>query len=238
MMNSGWRLATVSMLALISGTACGRGSSGGAGSAPAPAAGPTAAQSSATQTDDQKRLAALILARADSSRPHSEADVHFVSGMIPHHSQAIRMARLTPTRSSNPQVKVLSERIIVAQRDEINLMQSWLRARKLPVPDSNATHLRMKMDGMEHDMLMPGMLSEDEMAQLEKARGTAFDRLMLTYMIRHHQGAIEMVEKLFASPGAAQDDAIYKLASDVFADQTSEIDRMERLLAALPPGSP
>jgi uncharacterized protein (DUF305 family) len=234
MTNSVWRSWVLVALALTAVTACSSGSRGGA----APTPSPEPAATSTPQTEDQKRLAALILARADSSRPHSEADVHFVSGMIPHHSQAIRMARLTPSRSSNQQVKVLSERIIVAQRDEILMMQNWLKARKLPVPDSNATHLRMKMGGMEHDMLMPGMLSEEEMAQLEKARGTSYDRLLLTYMIRHHQGAVEMVEQLFASPGAAQDDAIYKLASDVFADQSSEIDRMENMLAALPPGSP
>jgi uncharacterized protein (DUF305 family) len=89
---------------------------------------------------------------------------------------------------------------------------------------------------MEHDMLMPGMLTEDEMAQLDRSRGVEFDRLFLTFMIRHHEGALRMVEELHSSPGAAHDDLVYKFSSDVWADQTSEIDRMEKLLAALPSG--
>jgi uncharacterized protein (DUF305 family) len=108
--------------------------------------------------------------------------------------------------------------------------------RNLPVPDSNATHLRMTMGGMQHDMLMPGMLNEEEMAQLERARGTEFDRLFLLAMIKHHEGAITMVDQLFAAPGAAQDETVFRFASDVYADQTTEIDRMQKMLAGLPAG--
>ncbi len=88
----------------------------------------------------------------------------------------------------------------------------------------------MKMNGMEHEMLMPGMMTDEEMAALDKARGPEFDRLFLEGMIRHHQGAIDMVDVLFKSYGAAQDEVIYKFASDVYADQSTEIARMEKML--------
>jgi uncharacterized protein (DUF305 family) len=166
--------------------------------------------------------------------PHTAADVHFMSGMIPHHAQAVLIAGWAATHGASPSVRVLCERIVVAQRDEIATMRTWLRDRGLPAPDSNATHLRMKMNGMEHDMLMPGMLNAEELAQLDKARGVEFDRLFLTSMIRHHEGAISMVDELFASAGAGQDEVVFKFASDVYADQTTEIERMQKMLAAIP----
>ena len=159
-----------------------------------------------------------------------------MSGMIPHHAQAVKIARWVASHGSAPGVKTLAERIVVAQRDEIKLMQTWLRDRRLPVPDSNATHMTMNMGGVQHDMLMPGMLTDDELAQLDRARGNTFDRLFLTYMIKHHEGAITMVEELNKSPGAANDETVFRLSTDVFADQTTEIDRMWKMLEALPPG--
>jgi uncharacterized protein (DUF305 family) len=165
---------------------------------------------------------------------YTVADVEFMAGMIPHHAQAVRMARWAETNGARADVRVLAERIIVSQLDEIELMRMWLRDREQYVPPPDATHHRTSHGGVEHVMLMPGMLTDDELAQLESARGSEFDRLFLTFMIRHHEGALVMVEQLFASPGAAQDDFIYKFASDVFADQTSEIDRMQQLLATMP----
>jgi uncharacterized protein (DUF305 family) len=94
----------------------------------------------------------------------------------------------------------------------------------------------MVVDGVAHEMLMPGMLTAEELAQLDKSRGTEFDRLFLTFMIGHHEGALVMVDKLFGSNGGAQDETVFRLASDVYADQTTEIDRMQKMLAALPPG--
>ena len=111
-------------------------------------------------------------------------------------------------------------------------MQAWLADRGQPVPDGKSTRMHMKMNGVEHDMLMPGMLTDDEMAELDKARGAEFDRLFLAGMIKHHQGAIDMVNDLFKAYGAAQDDTIYKFASDVFADQTVEIGVMQKMLEA------
>lgn len=165
--------------------------------------------------------------------PHTEADVHFMSGMIPHHAQAVVIAGWAAERTQRSDIRILAQRIIVGQRDEIALMQNWLRERDEPVPAADATHLRMTMNGVEHDMIMPGMLNAEELARLENARGAEFDRLFLTYMIRHHEGAITMVDELFGAAGAAQDEVVFRFASDVYADQTTEIDRMLTMLDSL-----
>jgi uncharacterized protein (DUF305 family) len=163
--------------------------------------------------------------------PYADADVDFMSGMIPHHAQAVIMAGWAPTHGARQDVGVLCERIVVAQRDEIHMMQGWLRDRGLPVPDEHSTLMHMKMpNGMVHDMLMPGMLTDDEMAALDKSRGPEFDRLFLEGMIKHHQGAIDMVEVLLKSYGGAQDETVFKFSNDVYADQNIEIDRMKQML--------
>jgi uncharacterized protein (DUF305 family) len=167
--------------------------------------------------------------------PYSDADVDFMAGMIPHHAQAVLMAGWAPTHGARKDVAVLCERIVVGQRDEIALMQNWLRDRGLDVPDATSTRHKMKMNGVEHEMLMPGMLTDEEMAALDKSRGAEFDRLFLQGMIRHHQGAIDMVNVLFKSYGSAQDETVFKFANDVFADQGIEIARMNEMLAAGPP---
>lgn len=166
------------------------------------------------------------------------ADVHFMVGMIHHHGQALDMVALIPDRSSNSQIRSLGERIRVSQTDEIRIMQQWLRDHGEEAPEPSPLGMRMEHGGMEHHMLMSGMLTPEQMAQLEAARGVEFDRLFLRFMIHHHEGALEMVEELFASPGAANDTFIYKMASDTFADQGTEIDRMERMLEALAGQSP
>ena len=174
-------------------------------------------------------------AKADSGRPaYTAADAHFISGMIGHHAQAVVMAGWAPSHDASPSVQALCERIVVAQRDEIAFMQRWLRERHEPVPPADPRgHV---MPGMDHPMLMPGMLTPEQMAQLDSARGPAFDRLFLRFMIQHHQGAITMVQQLLGAQGAAQDGLVFRFASDVNADQTTEIDRMTRMLAALSPG--
>ena len=170
-------------------------------------------------------------ARPDLVRqPYSPADVDFMAGMIPHHAQAVLMGGWAASHGARPDIRVLCERIVVAQRDEIEFMRNWLRDRGQPVPDANATHHRMKMNGVEHDMLMPGMLKPEELAQLDKARGPEWDRLFLTFMIRHHEGALKMVDDLFEAYGAMQDDDVYKFVSDLYADQTIEIERMQKML--------
>ena len=169
--------------------------------------------------------------------PFTAADTHFMSGMIPHHAQAVLIAGWAPSHGAREDVRLLCERIVVGQRDEIALMQTWLRDRNQPVVAADATHLKMKMDGVEHDMLMPGMLSPEELAQLDRARGPEFDRLFLMAMIKHHEGAISMVDQLFGSEGAGQDEVVFRFASDVYADQTTEIERMTKMLAAQPAGA-
>ena len=172
-------------------------------------------------------------AAAPKQQPYVEADVQFMAGMIPHHAQAVLIAGWAPSHGARPDLKILCERIVVAQRDEIAMMQGWLRDRGQKVPDATSTRMHMSMNGMEHDMLMPGMLTDEQLAELDKARGETFDRLFLNAMIRHHQGAITMVEQLFASYGAAQDDVIFRFASDVVADQSTEIERMQKMLATV-----
>jgi len=181
------------------------------------------AQGSAPKEDPKPRP---DLVRA----PYNAADVEFVAGMIPHHAQAVVMAGWAASHGARPDVRILCERILVAQGDEIELMRNWLRDRGEPVPAANATHHKMKMNGMEHDMLMPGMLSVEEMAQLDKARGPEWDRLFLQGMIRHHEGALKMVDDVFEAYGALQDDDLFKFASDIYADQTAEIERMRKML--------
>jgi uncharacterized protein (DUF305 family) len=162
----------------------------------------------------------------------NQADIAFMSGMIPHHAQAVLIAGWAPTHGASPDVQRLCERIVVGQRDEIGLMQAWLKQRALEVPPANATHMRMTMNGAVHEMLMPGMLTDEELKQLDAARGVDFDRLFLQAMIRHHQGAISMVDELEASTGARQDETVFRFSSDVYADQTTEIDRMQKMLDA------
>ena len=168
----------------------------------------------------------------------SEADIRFMAGMIPHHAQAVKIAQWAPTHGARQDVRILAERIVVAQRDEIDLVRAWLMDVGAPVPDRDATHMTHTMGGTTHTMLMPGMLTDEELAQLDAARGPAFDRLFLTFMIKHHQGAITMVDQLFASYAAAQDETVFRFASDVYADQTTEIDRMQKMLETVPSGPP
>ena len=162
--------------------------------------------------------------------PYADADVDFMAGMIPHHAQAVIMAGWAPSHGARKDVAILCERIVVEQRDEIAMMQGWLRDRGQTVPDATSTRHKMKMNGMVHEMLMPGMMSDEEMAALDAAHGPEFDRLFLIGMIKHHQGAIDMVDVLFKAYGAAQDETVFKFASDVHADQSIEIDRMHAML--------
>lgn len=179
------------------------------------------------------RTVAVRASQPVVQRPVSQADVNFMAGMIPHHAQAVKMAGWAKANGARSDIQILAARIVVAQRDEIAIVQTWLRDRNQAVPDASATRHRMMMNGMEHDMLMPGMMSDEEMARLERARGAEFDRLFLTYMIRHHEGAITMVDELFASYGAAQDEVVFRFASDVYADQTTEIHFMQEMLAEM-----
>lgn len=178
--------------------------------------------------------AAIAQAKADSLRhPYTEADVNFMSGMIGHHAQAIVMAHWAPTHGASASVRRLADRIINAQQDEIGTMQRWLGDRLKPVPEANPAGMTMTMNGVQHMMLMAGMLTEAQMKQLDHARGAEFDRLFLLFMIQHHRGAVSMVKDLFDSYGAGLDETVFKFASDVSVDQSTEIARMEKMLVSL-----
>jgi uncharacterized protein (DUF305 family) len=157
---------------------------------------------------------------------HTPADVRFMQGMIGHHQQALEMAALLFSRTANEDMKLLAKRIEVSQLDEIKMMQEWLSNRGQPLPDPHAHH-------QAGATLMPGMLTQEEMARLAEAKGVAFDRLFLEGMIKHHIGALTMVKELFSQPGAGQEADIFAFASDVDADQRMEIDRMGAMLSQL-----
>ena len=231
-----------------------------------PAMAQTEGTGSARMTEAE--IEALYHARTDSARMRfSQADVDFVTGMIGHHAQALVMSELAPTNGASPQVQVLAARIINAQKDEIALMQQWLRDRGQPVPEVKIEGLDLTIEmtdpvkpdprphadhemeaghDMEtgHDMtmdhaahadhsMMPGMLTQAQLEELAAAYGPEFDRLFLRGMIHHHGGAVTMVHELFAADGAGQDEAVFKLASDVQVDQITEIERMKQMLEAL-----
>ena len=192
-------------------------------------------------TASAAEIEALYRARTDSARMHfTEADVRFMTGMIGHHAQALVMSRLAPSHGASPAVRTLTSRIINAQRDEIATMQRWLRDRGRPAPEFEIDGIRLTVHGPAYAMRMPGMLTREQLRELDRARGTEFDRLFLKYMIQHHRGAVTMVDDLFATDGAAQDGAAFKLASDIQVDQKTEIARMELMLSGLPEesGSP
>ena len=150
------------------------------------------------------------------------ADVKFMQGMIGHHAQAVEMVQLLNQNSDNIDMKRLGLRIQVSQDDEMNMMRTWLKDRGQEIPGPHAHH--------EPGGFMPGMLTSEEMATLAAAKGKEFDRLFLMGMIKHHGGAISMVEELFKTPGAGQEGGIFAFASDVDSDQRMEIDRMGAML--------
>ena len=200
---------------------------------------------------------AIARARADSLRyPYTKADIDFMTGRIHHHAQAIYISRWAVSHGADAAVQRLTARIINAQNDEIALMQTWLKDRLQPIPvvdtagkvtmpaaaggghDMHNMHAGHDMSAMG-GMMMPGMLSDDDLKQLDAARGADYDRLFLTFMIKHHRGAVTMVKDLFKSDGAGQDETIFKFANDVEVDQSTEIKRMYTMMLErgwLPPG--
>lgn len=158
---------------------------------------------------------------------YSPADVRFMQDMIPHHHQAVQMAALVADRTNNKEIIELAGRIDAAQADEIAFMTRWLEERGEPAPDPAANHAMH----MSHEMT--GMASPKEMADLESSDAIAFDRLFLTLMATHHEGALTMVEDLLEQPGSAYDPVLFEFVNDVKDDQTAEIERMNALLAGL-----
>jgi uncharacterized protein (DUF305 family) len=193
---------------------------------------PAATTGNAASSD----LEELYWQRQEGARTlFTKADVDFMTGMIGHHAQALVMSALAPTHGANPEVQRLAARITNAQKDEIATMQQWLRERDQKVPEVHITGTSLMVHGAgDHAMHMPGMLTPEQIEELDAARGADFDRLFLTYMIQHHGGAVSMVRDLFATDGAGQDEAAFKLANDINVDQITEIERMGLMLEALP----
>ena len=156
------------------------------------------------------------------------ADVMFMQGMISHHAQALEMTALLDVNTASDAMRATARRIELSQEDEIEMMQDWLRERGQAVTAVDAHHA----EGFQP---MPGMLTAEEMASLGEAEGAAFDRLFLELMIKHHRGAITMVQNLLRQRGAAQDSVLFAFTSDITADQTAEINRMDAMMAELTP---
>jgi uncharacterized protein (DUF305 family) len=174
-------------------------------------------------------------AQAGTGSPRwSPADIAFMQGMIGHHAQALRMTALVPGRSARADVRLLAERIEAGQRSEIAQMRQWLRTRGLDTAAMAGQHQHQHAGGADDHGMMPGMLTEPQFEALAAATGAGFDRLFLESMIRHHEGAVTMVATLFFTNGAGQEPEVFRLASDVDADQRAEIARMRAMLGAPP----
>ncbi|HSQ31226.1 MAG TPA: DUF305 domain-containing protein [Gemmatimonadaceae bacterium] len=154
----------------------------------------------------------------------TEADVHFMQGMIAHHAQAIYMSRMAESHGANPHLLKFTTKVDQSQTAEIRLMQDWLHRNGQTAPDTSSWRT----------MQMPGMLTANQLKQLDAAKGTEFDKQFLTLMIQHHNGALKMVSDLFAAPLAAQDVDVSVFANDVQTVQTAEIGVMQQMLATLP----
>jgi uncharacterized protein (DUF305 family) len=154
---------------------------------------------------------------------YTVADVEFMQGMIAHHAQAIFMTRMAESHRANPRVRRLAAKIDQSQVAEIRIMQDWLRSNGQHAPDTSSWRT----------MTMPGMLTAAQLQQLDSATGAAFDRLFLELMIQHHEGAIQMVKDLFATPRAGQEIDVNVFANDVVSVQTAEIGIMRRLLSEI-----
>jgi uncharacterized protein (DUF305 family) len=151
---------------------------------------------------------------------YTEADVHFMQGMIAHHAQAIFMSRLAADRQANPRLIKFATKIDQSQTAEIRLMQDWLRSNGQVTPDTSSWHT----------VMMPGMLTAEQITELTNAKKKEFDRQFLLLMIQHHRGALKMVDDLLATPRAAQDVNVSVFANDVTLVQTAEIAIMEQML--------
>ncbi|HKS29824.1 MAG TPA: DUF305 domain-containing protein [Pyrinomonadaceae bacterium] len=169
--------------------------------------------------------------------PRSSKDVEFMQGMIMHHAQAVEMTALIESRTQNRELRLLGTRISKSQSDEMKFMRQWLEARGEPIEPPMREMAGMDMPGHDmsgHKMLMPGMLTPKQMDDLRKARGAEFDRLFLTGMIQHHNGALVMVKELFDTAGAGQDAELFNFVTDVDSGQRAEIRIMQTMLGEKP----
>lgn len=189
-------------------------------------------------------VAQAAATKTATAKDYTTADVVFMQGMIGHHAQAVVMGKMAVSHGASANVALFCKKVIISQRDEIGLMQTWLtdRGEKAPDPEAMASHEMAGHEMAGHDIagmttddhaMMPGMLTPAKLAQLDKARGTAWDRLFLTFMIQHHEGALVMVKTLFDAPGGGQGPEIFGYATGVDADQRGEMERMQKMLMAM-----
>lgn len=164
---------------------------------------------------------------ADGIPEPSASDVAFVRDMIPHHQQALEMTALAESNGAGRDVRLLAERMGVSQTDEVAQLERWLVDRGPFPPDDHGRHAG------DQAALMPGMLTAVQLAALAAARGTDFDRLFLTSMIAHHEGALAMVDDLLSRPDGGQDLWVGQFARGVDSDQRIEIARMSTVLQGL-----
>lgn len=212
------RLPTAVLLAVLLASACDSDGDGSSATDPPVVQLGGPGETSRELTDDEI---------ADQTAPgYTDGDVAFVQAMIAHHEQALLMTAMVDERTERDDLPLLAERMDVSQRDEITQLTAWLTERGEDVP---AGHVH----DAEHAATMPGMLTDEQLAQLEAAQGPAFDELFLQYMIRHHEGAVIMVEQLLTEGAGGQEPAVFQLAQHIDADQRVEIARMKDLLAEL-----
>ncbi|MCX5764906.1 MAG: DUF305 domain-containing protein [Gemmatimonadetes bacterium] len=189
-------------------------------------------------------VAQAAATKTATAKDYTTADVVFMQGMIGHHAQAVVMGKMAVSHGASANVALFCKKVIISQRDEIGLMQTWLtdRGEKAPDPEAMASHEMAGHEMAGHDMagmtmddhaMMPGMLTPAKLAQLDKARGKTWDRLFLQFMIQHHEGALVMVKTLFDAPGGGQGPEIFGYATGVDADQRGEMERMQKMLMAM-----
>ncbi len=216
------RIAAACLCASLSLGCASRGAAPPATATPAAAAHDMSAMAGAHAGHEMTGLDAPVTIPPGAI--YTEADVRFMQGMIAHHAQAIYMSRLAEAHRANPRLQRFAIKIDQSQTTEIEQMQGWLRANGQYVPDTSSYHT----------VMMPGMLTPEQIGQLDKATGPGFDRAFLVLMIQHHEGALMMVADLFATPRAGQDVDVSVFANDVVAVQTAEIGLMRQMLASLP----
>lgn len=222
-----WPVGTVAVLLLAGATtAC---TSSNPGVADAGTNPPTIVQPGAPGEPSRLLDANEVSSLRTEAGTYTEADVAFMQGMIVHHAQALRMTRMVPTRAADTRIVLIAQRMDISQEAEIELMRAWLEARDEPVP-------RSVLAGHDHGArgstgaLMPGMLTEDELATLENATGDVFDRAFLEAMVAHHEGGIAMVDALYEQGGGVEPEA-FQLTNHMRTDQAIDVDRMANLLA-------
>lgn len=230
------RPASPVLLAALAGLVLAVSSCSSSDEAPEAAPAPTVLQAGAP--GESSRPVDPSDVPTQTGAPHTEADVAFVTDMVGHHAQAVVMTSMVADRSDDPELEEFVLRMDVSQVAEIEQMQTWLETRGEEVPAWDPVFGAQGghpdgMAGMDMGSAdMPGMATQEQLDALEAASGEEFDRLFLTMMTAHHQGALAMVDELFAA-GGGEETEVFQIASHVVSDQGIEMERMASMLAEL-----